>query len=443
MFKLIVSFFKVVIYTCEGLVRSSFDWVKKCSSCLTLPEKYNCGWCPSTKSCTIIDQCPKSDKKDGVWRDRSQICPSLEYDTFVFTPLTAAYDGRTRVKIIEIITLVHGKLYDNFTEIKSVTVAGVNCRPLEYLYVNNGELICELDTFDHSKSDEGKVIIELNKFRVESKKNFKFVNPSIDDFSPKFGPQSGGTKITITGKHLDAGISIKAFIDEKECDIISIREDIVVCRTAEVERKSFGQLRMEFDRSIRKYEAKPFEFRDNPTIISVSSDRNGKIPPKGIPAGGIKIYVNGTNFEVIEKPKMDVYYGGKQFNSSCTTIYNELMECDSPVISAENDELDANYPEKLHFGFIMDNVHKLQMVDFWFDEIKKFELCPNPSFNEFENGFETYTGGYIIITGENLDCAVKVEDVKVTIGHIICDVISISQQNLTCQPQIDDLFSNE
>lgn len=197
----------------------------------------------------------------------------------------------------------------------------------------------------------------------------------------------------------------------------------------------------EFDRSVRKYKARPFRFQDDPTIISVTSDPNGNKPLRGIPAGGIKIYVNGTNFKAIKKPQIYVNYDGKQFNSNCITIDDEHMKCDSPVIPAESNELNADDPTKLEFGFLMDGVLSVQNLSS--KGFQKFELCPNPSFDEFENGRKTYLTGYISITGKNLDCAAKEEDVIVTIEDTKCYIISISRQELLCHPQIDGLYKNE
>ena len=48
---------------------------------------------------------------------------------------------------------------------------------------------------------------------------FAFVDPYLTSFSPRFGPQSGGTVLTITGKHLDIGSSRSVRVDHLPCHI--------------------------------------------------------------------------------------------------------------------------------------------------------------------------------------------------------------------------------
>ncbi len=43
--------------------------------------------------------------------------------------------------------------------------------------------------------------------------------PRITDFEPKLGPVSGGTRITIRGRHMDAGTTITASIVGLPCNV--------------------------------------------------------------------------------------------------------------------------------------------------------------------------------------------------------------------------------
>uniref|UniRef100_A0A8D8Y8M6 Plexin-A2 n=1 Tax=Cacopsylla melanoneura TaxID=428564 RepID=A0A8D8Y8M6_9HEMI len=55
----------VNIYRCRDLADT-------CSGCLTLDEKYGCGWCQSSKSCEILEHCNKG---LGIWVEKNLICP--------------------------------------------------------------------------------------------------------------------------------------------------------------------------------------------------------------------------------------------------------------------------------------------------------------------------------------------------------------------------------
>lgn len=42
-------------------------------------------------------------------------------------------------------------------------------------------------------------------------------SPSFSRVRPEKGPVSGGTRLTVTGRHLDAGSSVTVYIDKEEC----------------------------------------------------------------------------------------------------------------------------------------------------------------------------------------------------------------------------------
>lgn len=42
-------------------------------------------------------------------------------------------------------------------------------------------------------------------------------SPSFVKVRPERGPVSGGTRLTVTGRHLDAGSSVSVFIEKEEC----------------------------------------------------------------------------------------------------------------------------------------------------------------------------------------------------------------------------------
>lgn len=63
--------------------------------------------------------------------------------------------------------------------------------------------------------------MRVEDYRGESKTNYKFVDPVITGISPKYGPKSGGTMLTITGEYMNAGSNIQAFINNLPCRIVS------------------------------------------------------------------------------------------------------------------------------------------------------------------------------------------------------------------------------
>lgn len=405
-----------------------------CGTCLALPEKYNCGWCQSTSTCEVTDQCSMHDEKKNDWLNRSQTCPNPKI--FSFTPATGPYEGGTNVTI-------HGiNLGKNFLDIyEGVKVAGMSCMPFANLYVDTKKIVCKVDGPGDFRNRQGKIVVQIGDYRGESLTDFQFVDPSINDFSPKAGPISGGTQVTITGNYLNAGSSIKAYFGDLSCVILSVDENQALCRTSASQEKRSGRLKMTFDGATRECDIDEFRFEDDPTIISAASGSTGQKGPKGIPAGGIKIYVHGTNLKIIQQPKMYVYYDDKTFIAHCAVLSNTDMECDSPVIDADSDKLDADDPAKLEFGFMMDDVAGVQNLSTKGQQ--KFELFPNPWYAPFEEDIKYFKSEYLTINGRNLDRASKESDVMVMIGEGMCNITSLSRQQLTCRPPTDVSDSNE
>ena len=65
------------------------------------------------------------------------------------------------------------------------------------------------------------VVVRVATFVGESADHYEFVNPHIEEFWPTEGPKSGGTLLTIRGKHMNAGSSIRAVINPNlECHVL-------------------------------------------------------------------------------------------------------------------------------------------------------------------------------------------------------------------------------
>ncbi len=59
-----------------------------------------------------------------------------------------------------------------------------------------------------------------NKHIVNQNYDFHLQNPEITNFSPKKGPQSGGTRLTISGSHMNAGTTISATVVGLPCIVV-------------------------------------------------------------------------------------------------------------------------------------------------------------------------------------------------------------------------------
>lgn len=207
-----------------------------------------------------------------------------------------------------------------------------------------------------------------------------------------------------------------------------------LCITSASETQRTGKLHMRFDGGDRYFDKEMFEYVEDPTIETAESGVAGHQKfPKGIPAGGIKITVTGKNLAYIQNPQMYVYYEQKMFVSQCLVLSNTNMACYSPMIEADKSKLDAETPLKLDYGFRMDNVLGVQnlTVD---KNYHHFLLFPNPIYDPFEEEIKYYKSDYLTINGQHIDRACQESDVEVKIGNALCNVTSLSRQQLTCRP---------
>lgn len=69
----------VVIYRCR-------EMADDCGACLSLPKKYNCGWCRPASGCELDSQCRKSDEMSDDWLNHAQMCPIPSIDSVLSGP---------------------------------------------------------------------------------------------------------------------------------------------------------------------------------------------------------------------------------------------------------------------------------------------------------------------------------------------------------------------
>ncbi|PSN58484.1 hypothetical protein C0J52_00769, partial [Blattella germanica] len=414
----------VVIYRCR-------DMADNCGMCLALAEKYGCGWCQVSDLCEVKEQC---DQGAGVWLNRNQTCPNPEVTAF--EPQLGPWEGGTNITIQGI------NLGKTFSDIYGgVSVAGIQCEPYEQLYVKTKQIVCRVDGPGTNEPRKGPVIVRVEDFRGESKHNYEFVDPEIEAISPKYGPRSGGTVLKITGRYMNAGSRIQAFIDDLPCEIIGTKPEEAQCTTSASDRQRSGKLRMKFDKGDRTFDKELFEYVEDPTIESAESGVAGQIKiPKGIPAGGIKISVSGKNLAYIQNPQIfrsmrTVVFTETCFElQQCVVLSNSNMACQSPTITVP-ETLDAEHPLQLEYGFRMDNVAGVQNLSMK-SGYNGFLLYPNPVYEPFDEEVKYYKSDYLTINGQHLDRACQESDVTVRIGNSLCNVTSLSRQQLTCRPPV-------
>lgn len=94
--------------------------------------------------------------------------------------------------------------------------------PYRNLYIDTKEIVCRVDGPGVRAYRAGKIVVQVSDYRGESKTDYLFVDPQIEDFWPRIGPISGGTQVTIKGNFLNAGSAISATIDGMDCEILRL-----------------------------------------------------------------------------------------------------------------------------------------------------------------------------------------------------------------------------
>ncbi len=190
----------------------------------------------------------------------------------------------------------------------------------------------------------------------------------------------------------------------------------------------------------------------------------------GIQSGGLSFLVQGTNFDSIQNPQFFIEYQNNRlyievssfsnilftfkifqncsvqtpetmlcFGPSFTWIQNEtFLPNTTPIPSTIAHMINSRSFEKNHcqdfkFGFIMDDVEYVRNTSTYHET---FLLCPDPIIYPFNNDGKRiqYRYDYLTIEGINLLDVATIYDYLITIGSYPCNISSISDQQIVCQP---------
>ncbi|KAM9324362.1 macrophage-stimulating protein receptor [Gastrophryne carolinensis] len=196
--------------------------LRVCSRCLRAPRFMGCGWCDN--ACTRKSEC------QGKWNQAT--CPPMINE---FYPKTAPLRGSTTITVCGRDFQSH-QVYNEpagapvSTETHSVMVGGRECVVIPERS-SSKSLVCTLKSEGppHAASASNiTVTIQENLRNVNyyisgsaTADGFTFVEPVITSVSPSFGPEAGGTRVTLKGKDIMAGEIRQVYIGDSECTIYS------------------------------------------------------------------------------------------------------------------------------------------------------------------------------------------------------------------------------
>ncbi|RWS18010.1 plexin-B-like protein [Dinothrombium tinctorium] len=406
----------VTLYKCH--LFGSHGGKPDCSLCQTTAKKYECVWCAG--HCSFVDACKETPAPS---------CPPPRIDWI--HPLSGPVEGGT------LVTIEGSNLGSSEEEVRDkISIGGVPCVPLEYTV--SVRVVCR--TGPSTQGANPVVIVVGNRAGVtRAQEKFQYKTVHLNDVSPKFGPQSGGTRIYLTGSNFNIGSNMKVFLDDFPCDVkkTMIANNQISCRTTSSPFAPYvvQRLRVIIDGANLTLHT-PFTFIEDPKIVDI-------FPKKSFISGGRSIMVLGENFISIQEPKMAIFNSVSLINESlCTVLNNTAMICASPsvedeainsirsAVSFDTNEL------KFRISFEMDNVQSVKDLHSNFPQIDPhLYYVPNPKLFHFKNnGIKLYKGESLVIEGENLRAAASEAEVNVTIGTRPCNLTSLTMTQLVCLP---------
>uniref|UniRef100_A0A7N8WZ62 Plexin A3 n=1 Tax=Mastacembelus armatus TaxID=205130 RepID=A0A7N8WZ62_9TELE len=405
---------KALLYKCEAQ-RSS------CGQCLKAPPPFECGWCTETRKCLLRQHCP-SPEQNWMHHGRHNLRCSHPRISKI-DPLTGPREGGTRV------TIEGENLGLQVKEISHVQVAGVRCNPVPSQYISAEKIVCDMAEALLPHSPGGPVELCIGvcsaEYRTLSTQTYSFVSPSFSRVRPERGPVSGGTRLTVTGRHLDAGSTVTVYIDKEECLFVKRSNREIICITpASLSGSGPAPIRLMIDRAEVMSSETKYIYTEDPTISSIE-------PNWTILNGSTVITVTGTNLLTIQEPKVRAKYGGVETNNFCTVVNDSTMTCLAPglVYSKPNPPEGALRPDE--FGFIFDQVSSLLVLN-----STPFTHYPNPTFDPLGNSgiLEVKPGSPIILKGKNLIPPAPGNNrlnYTVLIGESPC-LLTVSENQLLC-----------
>ncbi|XP_038863477.1 macrophage-stimulating protein receptor-like [Salvelinus namaycush] len=387
-----------------------------CSTCLMAPRFIGCGWCSGV--CSRQEEC--------LIQWKSESCPPV---ITKFFPKTAPPDGETELRLCgwEFQSPLRPAIISEETHL--VRVGATPCTVLSEKS-NSTQLVCSIHPKVPGPSQDLNITVAVHEGKVEGRYSvegqaqmigFTFVEPSITAITPDYGPQIGGTLVTVTGHHLNAGMIKTVSIGDQDCPIKSVTEGTgtmssIVCLSKGLAVVKKVPVRVFIDKS-QVATTKMFHYKKNPVITVIQ--------PVCSFRSGSKIIIKGSNLD----SAYNTVIRYKSHNPSqkllqrvCNgTATPTRMECFAPVFP-------RNETDKGIITINMDGANKLV--------VKRFEYQPDASITPFEyegNVLSLSPGQTEVSLHHNkLSMVSPCMEITMSIGGVDCGV-QVLDNELTCR----------
>ncbi|KAL0978630.1 hypothetical protein UPYG_G00173080, partial [Umbra pygmaea] len=386
-----------------------------CSMCLTAPEFMGCGWCAGR--CSWEKQC------NGLWRNES--CPP---GITGFFPKTAPPDGQSEF------TLCGWEFQSPQRPAISsrthlVRLGQTVCTVLPPKS-NNTHLVCKIRSGASELSRPVNITVEVHEGKVDGRYSidgkaeapgFTFVIPNITEIQPNYGPRVGGTLITVTGDHLDAGRSRRVTLNGEPCPITSVTEprgnmSSIICRSQPISEVRDVPLSVFIDKS-PVLTTKVFYYKENPVVTAVLPDCSFD--------RGSKIIIEGKNLDSVFRTIIRFKPNESHLKPVITECKGKSlrtrMECVTPPFPREE-------PEEGELSFDMDGAVGLWKGDFSYHPYGE----PIP-FETEGHVLRLYPGqDEVSLHHQKLNLVSSCMKITMTVGGVDCDA-KVLDNEITCR----------
>ncbi|MBZ3872985.1 Plexin-B3 [Sciurus carolinensis] len=374
-----------------------------CSHCQAANRSLGCLWCGDGQpTCRYGPLCPPGAVE--------LLCPMPSIDTI--EPLTGPPEGGLAL------TILGSNLGRAFADVQdAVRVAGRPCSPEPALYRTSARIVCVTSPAPNGTTGPVQVAIKSRPPGI-STQHFTYQDPVLLSLNPQWGPQAGGTQLTIHGRHLQTGGNITAFVGGQTCPIQEpVCPKTIVCRTMPRAAPGEAAVLVVFGHAERRLLGSPFRYTANPQLVAAE-------PSVSFRGGGRLIRVRGTGLDVVWQPLLSVWL----CSTVCSVNSSGLLLCRSPAVP------DGAHPKRVFFA--LDNVQ----VDFASASGgRSFLYQPNPrlaplSRDGLARPYRLKPGHVLDVEGEGLNLGISKEEVRVHIGDGECLVKTLTLTHLYCEP---------
>ncbi|KAK3101270.1 hypothetical protein FSP39_002266 [Pinctada imbricata] len=427
-----------------------------CEECVAGGDPLPCGWC--VDKCTFQNECVKPTTAQGVlgnWSDK--ICPPVITKV---TPKAGPLSGGSKV------TITGRNFGSSGVGSVSVRIGGQLCKNITNM---ENSLTCHTPPSVSAVSAPVLVTVKDNapgrRYLIDgtaSGYNFEYKMPSFTDFSPKIGPLSGGTTLTVMGDNLDIGYKREIHVAGVLCPVLWLNSSQIMCETSKYVVKSDEKPRRR--RAATSTGSDPIasgtvtlridgENLKSPGDFSYYNDSTiTKIEPKtSIQSGFINLTITGTNLHIVAEPRIgatvEKRIGNRKYDKDinetwpCTVASNgKTMYCPSPDISSKfPDPISKGRSEIVYVWFIMDGIQRLREFKIEQFSVSRFIYHPDPKFNKFSGDDHIRvlmeTEEVLDLHGENIVLGVTQNDLDISIGNSGCEVTLLKETVVYCKPK--------